>query len=602
MGRRTWLVVAVISALAVSSSSHHDAIAQSGSWSQIAATGGPSDRFGHASCFDSQGHRLIVMGGQKADGSLDSCVYALDLTSCTQTWSLINTSGTAPKPRKEHTIIYDPIGNRIVVFGGEGETFHGSTEVDTTFGDVWFLNLATYAWTKPTTTGTKPCPRSGHTAIFDPVTRRMRIYAGELGGGSGYTVDIYNLNLATLAWSRNVPPPSCYNNSSCTIVGDACGSSWPPAVWYHVAIYDPGTARMVIHGGTYASDPAIGELWETPGTCGGPQGWCEIYDDLTPPKRENHRAAYDSRRGRMLIFGGDSTSLGGSADTTSDVWALQRPSNVWSRLSPSGTAPDRRSFSAAVYDSANDRMVIFGGSDGQKVFGDTWQLRFSDTVPDTTTDLVVASLHLNPNSVLLRWTAPTEDLSGGCKVASYSIRKLLNSEINSTTWSTATEVAGGSGPSTPGALDSISISSGLGSGEVWFFALKSTDAAGNASAISNNACIVFQQGSSCEGLYSARPAREEPGPARELAFVALRPNPTSDGGANVSFTLADDTPATLKVFDIAGRQVESHDLSNLGPGAHEIRIGRDTRLSAGQYWVRISQGARSIKRGVVVLR
>ena len=217
---------------------------RAGSWSQIAATGGPSDRFGHASCFDSQGHRLIVMGGQKAADGFTGFHW------CCTPWTLrparkprtgaINTSGTAPKPRArahDHLRSGSGIGSSCSV--ARGRPFHEARPRSTLSlsADVWFLNLATYAWTKPTTTGTKPCPRSGHTAIFDPVTHRMRIYAGELGGGSGYTVDIYNLNLATLAWSRNVPPPSCCNNSSCAIVGDACGSSRPaPAVWYHVAI------------------------------------------------------------------------------------------------------------------------------------------------------------------------------------------------------------------------------------------------------------------------------------------------------------------------------------------------------------------------------
>ena len=100
---------------------------------------------------------------------------------------------------------------------------------------------------------------------------------------------------------------------------------------------------------------------------------------------------------------------------------------------------------------------------------------------------------------------------------------------------------------------------------------------------------------------SAVPAREEGGPARELAISSVRPNPTSEGGADIFFSLADGSAATLKVFDIAGRLVESHDLARLGPGAHELSIGGGSRLSPGHYQVRISQGGRSVTRSVIVV-
>jgi hypothetical protein len=92
------------------------------------------------------------------------------------TWTLLKTSGTEPSGRSAFTTVYDPTSNRMIVFGGQGG------RVD--FNDMWALTNAngqsgTPAWIQlKTGTATKPAPRSGHTAVYDPANDAMTIFSG----------------------------------------------------------------------------------------------------------------------------------------------------------------------------------------------------------------------------------------------------------------------------------------------------------------------------------------------------------------------------------------------------------------------------------------
>jgi len=54
--------------------------------------------------------------------------------------------------------------------------------------------------------------------------------------------------------------------------------------------------------------------------------------------------------------------------------AVHTPPSLWIELHPNGTAPAPRREHAAVYDAANDRLIVFGGRNGSQTFNDTWLL------------------------------------------------------------------------------------------------------------------------------------------------------------------------------------------------------------------------------------
>ncbi len=80
-------------------------------------------------------------------------------------------ASSGPGPRGWHAAIYDPVRDRMVVFGG--------TNGPTTFGDVWALSLGdTAAWTQLSPAGAGPGARSTLSAIYDAPRDRIVFYGG----------------------------------------------------------------------------------------------------------------------------------------------------------------------------------------------------------------------------------------------------------------------------------------------------------------------------------------------------------------------------------------------------------------------------------------
>jgi hypothetical protein len=193
----------------------------------------PSPRGGHAAVYDPVRNRMIVIGGF-GDAMMN------DVWECSPpgsgTWHQLTPAGDPMPPRDQATAIYDPVRDRVLMFGGDGGPF---------FNDVWALNLAASpAWEEIHPTGNPPSPRREHTAIYDPVGDRMIIYGGfddsrHRGGG------VWALNLSgTPTWSLLI------------------SSTAPPAARSgHVAIYDEALKRMVMFGGEVGTNQYSSEVW-----------------------------------------------------------------------------------------------------------------------------------------------------------------------------------------------------------------------------------------------------------------------------------------------------------------------------------------------------
>jgi hypothetical protein len=87
----------------------------------------------------------------------------------------------------------------------------------------------------------------------------------------------------------------------------------------------------------------------------------------------------------------------------------------------------------------------------------------------------------------------------------------------------------------------------------------------------------------------------------ELALAGARPNPSA-GRMNVAFSLRDASPASLAMLDVAGRAVMRREVGSLGPGRHVVTMEPEARLASGLYWLRLTQGGRSLLARAVVIR
>ncbi|HWA51608.1 MAG TPA: fibronectin type III domain-containing protein [Patescibacteria group bacterium] len=102
------------------------------------------------------------------------------------------------------------------------------------------------------------------------------------------------------------------------------------------------------------------------------------------------------------------------------------------------------------------------------------------TAPNAVNNL--SSTGSTNNSISLSWTAPT-DVGPTTTVASYDLR-YSTSTITALNWASATAVTGLPIPASPGTNQTFTVS-GLNSNANYFFGIKSTDAVGNISNLSN---------------------------------------------------------------------------------------------------------------------
>ena len=110
----------------------------------------------------------------------------------------------------------------------------------------------------------------------------------------------------------------------------------------------------------------VGDSWE-----GDARGWRRIGDGDVAPR--DHHSLVEDGRGGILMFGGIPADRSGP--WPADTWTLQ--GDVWTRLATDG--PPGRGRAALVYDSKRRRVVLFGGVSAppgpkqpQTFFNDTW--------------------------------------------------------------------------------------------------------------------------------------------------------------------------------------------------------------------------------------
>jgi hypothetical protein len=101
-------------------------------------------------------------------------------------------------------------------------------------------------------------------------------------------------------------------------------------------------------------------------------GWSPPSGDPLPPGVRSEAAiAYDSDRGRAVLFGG---SDAGNA-LLGDTWEWDGATEKWAQITPAGFTPRARRGHALVYDAARKKTVLYGGIAGTQVqdyMEDTW--------------------------------------------------------------------------------------------------------------------------------------------------------------------------------------------------------------------------------------
>jgi hypothetical protein len=137
----------------------------------------------------------------------------------------------------------------------------------------------------------------------------------------------------------------------------------PPARSEPVMAYDSRRRRVVLFGGyqrTPKGNLRLGDTWEWDGN-----RWSRV-EAPAPAARSSAALAYDDRRARMVLFGGRATEA-----LSGDTWEWDGAR--WERVAGGDAEP--RFNPVMAFDSGNDVVVRFGGWTGRVRTGDTWLFR-----------------------------------------------------------------------------------------------------------------------------------------------------------------------------------------------------------------------------------
>jgi hypothetical protein len=135
-------------------------------WSQLQPTGDlPPANLGQAGVYDPVAGQLVLYGGY------DGGVYRLNLLGQPR-WERVSfpSGAVLPQNRGHGTAVYSEALRAMVLFGG----YSGSR-----LNDVWLLNLSgTPAWQQLLPGGTPPNPTDVTASIYQPVENRMLVFGG----------------------------------------------------------------------------------------------------------------------------------------------------------------------------------------------------------------------------------------------------------------------------------------------------------------------------------------------------------------------------------------------------------------------------------------
>ena len=368
--------------------------------------GDPGARSEHAMAYDERRARVVLFGGLASRWHLiKKATYLGDTWEWDGlSWSLAQEGGLedeeSPDERGEHSMAYDRARARVVLFGGTTKWAPepGHEDCDMTglalCGVTWEWDGATRIWRLAAEGAGDggPLPREKHALAYDAARARVVLFGGENGEDDG-GCDGEGEERCDGTWEwdgvRWELGPSAQTDPG----------SAPLRRSDHALVYDPVGARTLLWGGLAGSSSESCDgtgsnycsgMWEWDG-----DRWVHHVPmgsgaGNAPSPRGDHAVAFDSARGRVVLFGGRDDSSANGCDGSGglfcgDTWEWD--ASTWARRLPADPEqdgdPTPRDGHAMVYDEARGRVLLFGGYDSgssggcpgssSSLCGDTWE-------------------------------------------------------------------------------------------------------------------------------------------------------------------------------------------------------------------------------------
>ena len=340
-----------------------------GTWRDVTPEGDkPSPRSGPAMAYDTVRGKVVLFGGWNDDdcgeGAGQRCAWTWEWDGESETWTRIMVDGDKPRARSSHSMAYDAVSGKVVLFSGyNGEGCGEGTEEYCS--RTWEWDGVSATWTKVAKLGDQPSPRSIHAMTF--------------GGMHGKVILLGGLN-------NDGCDEGAGDNCSWLWEWDGEAGTWmkfkpdggpPIARSAHSMAYDESWKKIVLFGGFHLGGCAEGTgdfcswTWEWDGEVG---TWTDVTPEgAKPSARSGVAMVYDIEQEKTVLFGGQNwidLCGEGAGDSCDWTWLWDSNEGTWTKVTPVGDKPTARAFHAMAYDEGRGTVLLFGGSDDEPDCGE----------------------------------------------------------------------------------------------------------------------------------------------------------------------------------------------------------------------------------------
>jgi len=333
-------------------------------------------------------HSILFGGSTKVDAGTQSIYDLADTWEWTGSQWVQRYPAQAPHGRSFHTMVYDSLRDRMLVFGGKSGTTAANTTI---YNDTWAFDGDNWAQLN---TPNQPSARLYAGSAYDSVRDKWVLFGGTFTSTDGKTVtnliDTWEFNGTT--WTQRsttgpsiIKPIMAYDtlNNRMLMVGtddksaffmyayDSDAGAWnaitpttkPSCVVDAQMAYQTHDNKLVLFGGVCNDSLISGDTWEYDGT-----DWKKVDGAGDPDRASAEAMTYDGARQTTIMFGG--TLAFGNPSGTTNLYN----SHVW-HPAPESHSPAPRSLFSFVSNPDDKLIWLFGGQNDAGIGSEFWKFQ-----------------------------------------------------------------------------------------------------------------------------------------------------------------------------------------------------------------------------------